>query len=220
MRRLGALVIVGLFAVAQGCSSTTQQNPTAAGGSHGGASTTAQGGSSGGASTTAKGGSSGGSSMVAQGGSSGGTTASTCQLPSCLKNLGADCAPSGTCTVEDHPDTGAKNFCYGNGVKKITVLDVSDYSTALTVTKSGSTCFTTAFIGNDFFNSQGDLTVKDASGATVATLAMDADTSTHFIVTCPGADPVTLDDSCKTVWPVSGLTDQGGATCTDGTCSP
>jgi hypothetical protein len=122
--------------------------------------------------------------------------------------------------VEDHPDTGDKNFCYGNGVKKITVLDVSDYSTALTVTKAGSTCFTTAFIGNDFFNSEGDLTVKDPSGATVATLSMDLDTSTHFIVTCPGADPVTLDDSCKTLWPVSGLTDQGGGTCTDGTCSP
>jgi hypothetical protein len=122
--------------------------------------------------------------------------------------------------VEDHPDTGDKNFCYGNGVKKITVLDISDYSTALTVTKAGSTCFTTAYIGNDFFNSEGNLTVNDASGATVATLAMDPDTSTHFIVTCPGADPVTLDDSCQTVWPVTGLTDQSGDTCTDGTCSP
>ena len=199
MRTASALVFVGLFAVAQGCSS-----------------------SSSGPGTTVTGGSSGGTSTASQGGSSGGASSapSACQLPRCLKNLGADCAPSGTCTVEDHPDTGDKNFCYGNGVKKITTLDVSDYSTALTVTKSGATCFTTAFIGDDFFNSEGDLTVKDPSGATVATLAMDPDTSTHFIVTCPGADPVTLDDSCKTVWPVSGLTDQGGATCTDGTCSP
>ena len=210
MRTLNALVMVGLFAVAQGCSTTSGPGTTPKGGSSGGTSAAAQGGSSGGTSTTAQGGSSGGASSAP----------SACQLPSCLKNLGADCAPSGTCTVEDHPDTGDKNFCYGNGVKKITVLDVSDYSTALTVTKSGSTCFTTAFIGNDFFNSEGNLTVKDAAGATVATLAMDLDTSTHFIVTCPGADPVTLDDSCKTVWPVPGLTDQGGATCTDGTCAP
>jgi hypothetical protein len=195
---------------------------TGKGGSSGGAGTGGKGGSGG--ATNESGGGAGGTSAGGSGGNSGTTPACVCQsgcvLPSCLKNFGADCAPSGTCTAQSDPDTGDKNFCYGNGVKKITVLDITDYSTALTVTKSGTTCFTTAYVGNDFFNSAGDLTVKDASGTTVATLSMDLDTSTHYIVTCPGADPVTVDDSCQTTWPLSGFTERSDGTCTDGTCAP
>ena len=63
MRRLGALVIVGLFAVLQGCTNSS-----------GPSTTTPSGGSSGGTSTSAKGGSSGETSVAASGGSSGGTS--------------------------------------------------------------------------------------------------------------------------------------------------
>ena len=46
MSKLSLLVMVGLFAVAQGCSTTSGPDTTATGGSKGGTSTTAQGGSS------------------------------------------------------------------------------------------------------------------------------------------------------------------------------
>ena len=73
MRKLVALVIVGLFAVVQGCAQSPN-NTTATGGSSGGTSTAAKGGS-GGTSTTASGGSSGGTSTATKGGS-GGTSSS------------------------------------------------------------------------------------------------------------------------------------------------
>jgi len=204
--------------------SVAKGGATAAGGS---TVTSATGGSVAKGGATAAGGSgaggqasSGGTTASAGGtGGSGGTGA--CTLPSCLATLGAGCAPSGDCTVQHSVDTGDTNYCYANGVKKITVLNVAvDYSTDLTMTKSGSTCFTTSYTGNDFFNSAGDLTVKNPSGATVATLSMDLETSTLYIVTCPGAAPVTLDMSCETVWPVSGLTERSSGSCTEGTCTP
>ena len=64
MRTLNALVMVGLFVVAQGCSTTPGSGTTAKAGSSGGNSTAAQGGSSGGNSTAAQGGSSGGASTA------------------------------------------------------------------------------------------------------------------------------------------------------------
>ena len=213
MRKLSTFVLFGLCAVAIGCGSSNGQNGPGAGGT--GGTTTGKGGG-----TTAAGGSTGNGGTTAAGGAGGGTGTSSCTLPSCLKNLDASCAPTGACTEQEDFVTGDKNFCYANGVKKLTVLDGGDSSTALTLTKSGSTCFTTAFNGNEFFNSAGDLIVKDASGATVATLDMDADTSTLYIVTCPGADPVTLDESCNNSWPLSGLTDRSNGNCTAGTCAP
>jgi hypothetical protein len=237
MRRLATFVLFGLCTVALGCGSSNSPNgpsaggtggtmtgkaggTTAAGGSTGNGGTTAAGGSTDNGGATAAGGSTGNGGATAAGGAGGGTGTSACILPSCLKNFDASCAPTGACTKQEDLGTGDKNFCYANGVKKITVLNIGDSSTALTMTKSGSTCFTTAYNGNDFFNSAGDLIVNDASGATIATLDMDADTSTLYIVTCPGADPVTLNESCNNSWPVSGLTDQSNGDCTAGTCTP
>jgi hypothetical protein len=211
MRKLATFVLFGLCTVAMGCGSSNSQNGPSAGGN--GGTTTGKGG------TTAAGGSTANGGTTAAGGAGGGTGTSACVLPSCLKSLDASCAPTGDCTEQEDLVTGDKNFCYANEVKKLTVLDGGDASTALTLTKSGSICLTTAFNGNEFFNSVGDLIVKDASGATIATLDMDADTSTLYIVTCPGADPVTLDESCNHSWPLTGLTDWGG-NCTAGTCTP
>jgi hypothetical protein len=220
MKKLATMVMFGSFALAMGCGSNNSQD----GGSPASGGIAASGGGTGTGGMTGAGGAGGGTSSggttASTGGTGGGTGTGACSLPSCLKNLGSSCAPSGNCTVQHNIDTGDANFCYANGVKKLTVLNISDYSTALTVTKSGSTCFTTAYTGNDFFNSAGDLTAKDTSGATVATLTMDPDTSTLFIVTCPGASPVTLDLSCNTIWPVAGLTDQSNGSCTEGTCTP
>jgi hypothetical protein len=51
-------------------------------------------------------------------------------------------------------------------------------------------------------------------------LTMDPDTSTLYIVTCPGAAPVTLDQSCNKIWPLSGFTERSSGSCTEGTCTP
>jgi hypothetical protein len=243
MTKLVTLVLFGLSTFALGCGSSNSSAGAGGSSANGGATasggstvTSATGGSVAKGGATAAGGSGAKGGATAAGGSgaggqssSGGTTASaggsggtgSCILPSCLTNLGSSCTPSGDCIVQHSVDTGDANYCYANGVKKLTVLNVAvDYSTDLTVTKSGSTCFTTSYTGNDFFNSAGDLTVKDPSGATVATLSMDLETSTLYIVTCPGAAPVTLDMSCETVWPVSGLTERSSGSCTEGTCTP
>jgi beta-galactosidase len=97
-------------------------------------------------------------------------------------------------------------------VKQASVLDVSDYSTALTVSNAGTTCFTSAYIGNDYFNGASDLVVKNGSGANVATIRMDA-TSSYYIVTCSGMPPVNVDKTCAKNWPFSGLTSLPASAC-------
>ncbi|MFZ5892407.1 MAG: glycoside hydrolase family 2 TIM barrel-domain containing protein [Myxococcota bacterium] len=151
---------------------------------------------------------SGGSNTA--GNASGGANAAC--LPSCLSALAASCAPNGACTYQENAETGDKSVTYANGVKQVSVLKISDYSTALTVSNSGATCFTSAYIGNDFFNGAGDLTVKNASGAAVATIRMDS-TSSYYIVTCTGSPPVNVDKACAKNWPMSGLTSLPASTC-------
>jgi len=55
------------------------------------------------------------------------------------------------CTVQNDTATGSSNTCYANGVKEINVHDVETDDRALTVTKGSSTCFSTAFNGNDVY---------------------------------------------------------------------
>jgi hypothetical protein len=186
-----------------GCGSSNSNG--GAGGSGGKTGTTAAGGSAGGTSTTAAGGSAGG-----------GTGTSACSLPDCLKNLGTGCVESGTCTTQTDLETGSWNTCYANGVTEIVVHDVSTDDKTLTVKKGGSTCFSTAFNGNDVYVGAGSITVKDASGATVASVRLD-DTDNLFKVTCTGGQEVSLDMTCKRVWPVSALMGTG---CEEGGCTP
>jgi hypothetical protein len=116
-------------------------------------------------------------------------------------------------------ETGSSNTCYANGVKEINVHDVSTDDRALTVKKGTSTCFTTAYNGNDVYVGAGFVTVKDTSGTTVASVRLD-DQDNLYKVTCTGSQEVSLDMSCKKVWPVSGLMGTGGSSCTDGDCAP
>jgi hypothetical protein len=193
MRKLPISVLVGLLAIAMGCGSNGTSTPSPGGGAGG---------------TSAAGGS---------GGAAGENGTSSCSLPSCLKTLGANCVESGVCTVQNDTATGSSNTCYANGVKEINVHDVETDDRALTVTKGSSTCFSTAFNGNDVYVGMGSVTVKDASGATVASVRLD-DMDNLFKVTCTGGQEVSLDDSCKSAWPVSGLM---GTNCSnEGTCTP
>ena len=142
MRKLPISVLVGLLAIAMGCGSNGTSTPSPGGGAGG---------------TSAAGGS---------GGAAGENGTSSCSLPSCLKTLGANCVESGVCTVQNDTATGSSNTCYANGVKEINVHDAETDDRALTVTKGSSTCFSTAFNGNDVYVGMGSVTVKDASGAT------------------------------------------------------
>jgi len=112
--------------------------------------------------------------------------------------------------------TGSYNNCYENGVKEILVHDVQTDLRTLTVKKNGSTCFSTSFDGNAVFSGAGGIiTVKDASGATVATVRFD-DAISYLLVTCTGAQEVATDPSCLKVYPTSILT---ASTCEEGGCS-
>jgi hypothetical protein len=222
MRNLGILVSASLVAFALAC--TLGGTPT--GGSSGGtptgghsgggtAGTTPTGGHSGGASgTTPMGGSSGGASGTTPTG--GGNGSATCSLPSCLNYLATDCAESGTCTTQTDLSTESYNTCYTNGVKEIVVHDVLTDNRTMTVKKNGATCFSTEFNGNDVYTVMGFITVKDASGTTVATVKYD-DTVTYYLVTCTGAAEVAIDPSCISVWPTSILMTSG---CEEGGCTP
>jgi hypothetical protein len=139
-----------------------------------------------------------------------------CELPDCLKNLGADCVESGSCTSQADLATGSSNSCYSNGVTEIMVHNPQTDDRTLTVKKAGSTCFSTEFNGNDFYNGVGNITVMDASGATVGSVAYDY-AGDFYKVTCTGSQEVALDQSCANVWPVSVLM---GSHCEEGGCTP
>ncbi|MGC4091224.1 MAG: glycoside hydrolase family 2 TIM barrel-domain containing protein [Polyangiaceae bacterium] len=228
---LGFLCVATVLAV--GCSSQTNSGGNGGSSANGGSTGAVSGGTSNGGGTASGAGTSngggtasglGGSAANAGGSSStsGGSTtagaggANTCSFPSCLSALATGCSPSGMCTYEAVAETGRTTVTYDNGVKQVSVLSVTDYSTALTVSNGANTCFTTAYIGNDYFNGAGTLSVKNASGAEVATLRMDA-TSSYYIVTCAGAQPVNVDKACAKTWPFSGLTTLPATTCNAGT---
>jgi hypothetical protein len=59
------------------------------------------------------------------------------------------------------------------------------------------------------------ITVKNACGATVATVRYD-DTLTYYLVTCTGAQEVAIDASCSTVFPTSTFM---GSHCEEGACT-
>ena len=210
MRNLGILVSASLVAFALACGS----GGTPTGGHSGGATagTTPTGGHSGGASgTTPTGGSCGTTS-----GTGGGNGSASCSLPDCLKYLATDCVETGTCTTQTDLSTDNFNTCYPNGVTESAVLDSSNVTT-LTVKKSGSTCFSTVFEGNDVTNGMGaSITVKNACGTTVATVRYD-DALTYYWVTCTGAQEVATDPSCLAVYPVSTFM---GSHCDEGGCTP
>jgi hypothetical protein len=240
MRKLGLLIMAGQFAVAMGCSSNSNN---ASGGTGGKASTTggaiAMGGSGNVSSTTtgrggagganAAGGTSGaaagGATATATGGTSAGaggsTSTSTCVIPSCLSKLFTGCVGTGACVYQEVDGaTNSENTCFSNGVKWIGNDDYSNDLKTVTVTHGGLTCYSMQYSGNDVLNAVDVLTVKDASGAIVATEGVDPVTYSGTIVTCTGGDPVELDPSCSGTPADVATIVYTGQDCTVGTCSP
>ena len=166
------------------------------------------GGAAGSSGSTGLGGSVGGTND----GGAGGTALPQCSLPSCLVALGASCTPSGQCSVVEDLETGDKTVTYANDVRQVSVLDVTDYSTTLAVTHGDMTCLTTHYIANDFFNAADDLTVQNGAGAVIATVAMDL-TAESYLITCTGAETVSVSRACDDTWPLSGLTTLPSSAC-------
>ena len=120
--------------------------------------------------------------------------------------------------------------CFGNGVKILGAVEQSQGSTDLTSTntftlkKSDALCYTRTLVTH-IPNAAGggittDITTQDPSGATVATVHLDAnDVAT---VTCPGGAPTVLMQSCgfsDLIAKGAYLTQAPPPTCTGGACS-
>jgi hypothetical protein len=115
--------------------------------------------------------------------------------------------------------TGASsvNVCYSNGVKEVLSFMADATGTSLTflatVSKSGSTCFTESGSGSLSGTGSTVITVKNAAGATVATITEDNDTGTET-ATCGGQTyDITGSDGCGMPMGTTPPED-----CTDGTC--
>lgn len=136
----------------------------------------------------------------------GGTTSDpgVCALPACLVALTLDCMPSGSCIMDENLATGDQTVVFENGVTQLSMLDVSDYSTAITVQSATGSCYSTGYIENDFRNAADVLTVKNAGGETVATLSMDT-VARNYLVTCSDGENVSIPSTCDDAWPLAGL---------------
>lgn len=240
MRKLGLLIMAGQFAIAMGCSSNSNNagggtggkasaagGAAAMGGSGNVSSTTTGGGGAGGANAAGgtSGAAAGGATATATGGTSAGaggsTSTSTCVIPSCLSKLfTAGCVGTGACVYQEvNGATNSENTCFSNGVKWIGDDDYSNDLKTVTVTHGGLTCYSMQYSGNDVLNAVDVLTVKDASGAVVATEAIDPVSYSGTIVTCTGGSPVELDPSCSGTPADLNTIMNMGQDCNTGSCS-
>jgi hypothetical protein len=146
-----------------------------------------------------------------------------CNYPQCYIDLVKDCVPSGACvqqtTTIGSPIPTSSNIaiCYDNGVKMLTVMDFSNVSLLTqteTVKNASGVCYTMEALISAASSGNITYTMKNAAGATVATLAIDTTAQTETI-TCTGGPPVVVPTNCG-----SSNSDAGsGTTCTTGTCA-
>jgi len=160
----------------------------------------------------------------------------SCGFPACYLDLLGPCLPSGACVEQVTATCGASacptptttmptaeaiNVCYGNGVKMIMAIDMSNpqvETSTSTVKKGSAVCFTTA--GTMDLNASamsGTTIVKNAAGTVVATMDLDMSTKTETI-TCAGASPVVVSLDC--VKSYGGTSNDTGNSCTKGICNP
>lgn len=194
-----AIALLGLAA----CSDGSGISSGGTGGTSG--AITGQGGSSLGVGGSSGGGGTGGAST----GTSGSIIPAGCNIPACYMNLFSNCMPSGTCVAQES-DTGSA-LCFSDGGKVIMSFDLNTMGMSMTLKKKGAVCM--SMVADSL--SSGSMTVKDASGKTVATLSNSA--SGETVVTCTGQAAVTLNQACGSMGDASSTQSDN---CTTGTCSP
>lgn len=197
MRTFGTLSAVGILALAAGCGGSSSTGVDGGGGAAGG-----------GGGISGNGGMLGGNGGA---GGGGGGAAGTCNYPSCLASMATTCQPTGTCVEQSDLTTGVSNQCYANGVKVLTSFNLATQAIVLTYKNGSTTCYSLE-VGASATGAE-TLTVKNASGATIATGTSDGTTST---VTCSGGSAVTLNAACQGAMGGPSSTTQ----CTTGTCTP
>ncbi len=192
MCTFGNISLIGALALIVGCSSSSSSGAAGTGGysSNGGTGSTV-----GGTGTTL----------------GGNASTGNCNMPSCVMTLMSSCVPSGTCTSQLDMATFNTSMCFSNGVKVGMVIDMTSGAATMTFKNGTTTCY--SILETADASGNGQLTFKNASGATVATGTRDANRNVTTI-TCPGGQPVTLNSDCSSPVPSSDTT-----TCTNGTCT-
>lgn len=149
-----------------------------------------------------------------------GTTTGMCGYPSCYTDLAKDCVPQGTCVQQMDPSASRLtiNMCYANGVKVGSVTDMASLNSMTTKTtfKKGDTvCYTleAPYVLNA---TTVTYTMKDAAGATVATIVENENTNTRTITCAGGGAPVVGPADCNDS--VDGGTGSTAA-CPEGACA-
>jgi len=146
-------------------------------------------------------------------GGTGGGTSGTCSEVPCLAPLLLGCAPAGNCTTQSNTvGMGyAQSDCYANGVKQQTVAKLSGVIVAnVTVSQNGATCYSIDATGS-ISGSTLSYVFRDANGKQVAT-GTDEISSSFIMVTCDGAQSVTLSDACSSLV-------GGSGSCATGVCA-
>jgi hypothetical protein len=204
-----AVAVLGLFALA--CSSGSLADGPGVGGAGG----SGVGGT--GVSGTGVGGTSVGGTGV------GGAAGTGLQLPSCVVDLLASCAPQGACTSAANDAGMVSDVCFASGVHVAVTNVVRNCGGpwTMTVTKAdGSPCYTFEWYVDIGMACEGIVnTWKDATGATVATGVENPYSTPSASITCTASGEV---QSCtdRTILggtpqaPCCGVTNFGTARCT------
>lgn len=141
----------------------------------------------------------------------------TCNMPTCMAAVAQDCAPIGACVTQTDVVaatlTTTKSTCYANGVKTVQKSDTTGVT--MTAQNPAGICYS-MFIDLAAVAAGGAMSfpVKNAAGATIATLSYDLATQ-QTSVTCPGGQPVLLNSACAGAVSVAGTS----SNCTTGSCA-
>jgi hypothetical protein len=145
-------------------------------------------------------------------------TSGVCSEVPCLAPLFVPCRPVGACTSDDVPTSSngeqTITYCYPNGVKQqVSAISTATTMTAVLTEKLGSrVCFT---IEGHVTLSGGTVSYifRDGDGQQVATgTGRTTPESEEVMITCAGATPVQLSQSCMDAT-------SPGSACNTGSCT-
>jgi hypothetical protein len=136
---------------------------------------------------------------------------SGCSYPACVAAMFEACNVAGDCRTST--DTSTQLVCWDNGVKVSFSYDATLKVMVRTFKNAGGTCYDLLFDSGNSYKAA----IRDASGVTVATVSTETGKA---IVTCPGAQPVTLSDECGYRAVVPTALDSNDCRTTSATCVP